>query len=263
MPLFLHKFYQCFFPSRPFRHPPPSPLLFSLSRTLALTYLAPIALRHLSASLLKRQIQQGGSSGHCSEEDAAAALILAVRRARIGPSFALRDPSRPRNIFDKVARVREGSNSAVTIASTDAPIVALGCDDWLKRHVTSHTNGAHALRCDSIASAKTGALVAWLTTERRRANILWANLAVIDPDLEASNSMIDKFVDDLVRQAPTSTAILLVFQRGYEHSLRMNRQRKAASDSRATVGWNSTQEDRWKAVAEACAMSEAFWVGNI
>ena len=94
---------------------PPPFLSFSHTRAYLL---APIALRHLSASLLKRQIQQGGSSGHCSEEDAAAALILAVRRARIGPSFALRDPSRPKNIFDEVATVREGSNSAVSIAST-------------------------------------------------------------------------------------------------------------------------------------------------
>ena len=46
------------------------------------------SLRHLSNVLLQKQIQTAsGTSGHCSIEDASAALSLVIQRARIGPRF--------------------------------------------------------------------------------------------------------------------------------------------------------------------------------
>lgn len=147
--------------------------------------------------MLKRRIQAGcGSSGHCSEEDAAAALALALNRARIGESFKLQERPEPMNTVEEVTAIRRKNLSnirddAISISRVEAPIVVLGPDDWLKRHVRPNKTAAHALRCESIGSATSDALVAWLASEKRRANLLWANLTVNFDDSETANRHID------------------------------------------------------------------------
>lgn len=147
--------------------------------------------------MLKRRIQAGcGSSGHCSEEDAAAALLLTLNRARIGESFKLYERSEPKNIVEEVTAARRNNWSsarggATSVAGVEAPIVVLGPDDWLKRHVRPNKSAAHALRCESIGSATSGALVAWLASKTRKANLLWANLTVDIDDSENATTHID------------------------------------------------------------------------
>ena len=165
-----------------------------------------VALKHLSSVLLKRTIQAGcGSSGHCSEEDAAAALSLALNRARIGDSFRLYDRPRRKNTIEEVSMMRRNNNINATtlgdgisfarasrpICDTEAPIVVLGPDEWLKEHFTSQRSSAHALRCENMSSANSGALLAWLSSQKRRANLIWAHLVVDEKDAYKAQMRID------------------------------------------------------------------------
>jgi hypothetical protein len=121
------------------------------------------ALRHLSATLLGKKIQSNhGENGHCSEEDAAAALSLAVRRAREGPSFRIKE--RGDDQFHLLEIVQEG------------PLVCIGPSDWLQKHVTRFQSSAHALTCESVADSNCKAVSAWLRSPKRRAKLVWANL---------------------------------------------------------------------------------------
>jgi len=225
------------------------------------------SLKHLSAVLLKRRIQAGcGSSGHCSEEDAAAALLLALNRARIGESFKLYERSEPKNIVEEVTAARRNNLSsarggATSVAGVEAPIVVLGPDDWLKRHVRPSKSAAHALTCESIGSATSGALVAWLASETRKANLLWANLTVDIDDSENAATHIDDVMTGVLRQAQGSAAVLFIFQAGFQQALSLTRQRKAASDSRSTLGWSLEQEEQWRRAVDSCSTSEALWIG--
>ena len=67
--------------------------------------------------------------------------------------------------------------------------------------------------------------------------------------------------NDLVTRAGGGTAILFVFQIGFERALALTRQRKAASDSRSTLGWTTQQEDNFRQAIDTCSLSEAFWLG--
>jgi RNA exonuclease 1 len=67
------------------------------------------SLKHLSNVLLQRKIQCG-TLGHCSTEDAEAALALALRRARRGDSFQLKENSSRQNIFSTFQKINRESN---------------------------------------------------------------------------------------------------------------------------------------------------------
>jgi DNA polymerase III epsilon subunit-like protein len=122
-----------------------------------------IALRHLSMTLLGKRIQE--SSGHCSEEDASAALELAVQRARVGSSFRIRERSDDR--WHLLQEIKEGQ------------LVAIGPAEWLRTHIiTNKTSTAHALTCETLHDTNLKALTSWLSSPKRRAKFVWANLAV-------------------------------------------------------------------------------------
>jgi len=169
------------------------------------------SLKHLSSVLLKRKIQAGcGSLGHCSEEDAAAALLLALNRARIGDSFRLYDRPRRKNTIEEVSMLRRNDMLNATIPSdevsagasrpiceTEAPIVVLGPDEWLKEHFISQRSSAHALRCENMSSATSGALLAWLSSKKRRANLVWAHLTVDEKDVNMAQMRVDEVMVSL------------------------------------------------------------------
>ena len=77
------------------------------------------------------------------------------------------------------------------ICDTEAPIVVLGPDEWLKEHFTSQRSSAHALRCENMSSATLGALLAWLSSQKRRANLIWAHLVVDEKDAYKAQMRID------------------------------------------------------------------------
>ena len=70
--------------------------------------------------------------------------------------------------------------------------MVLGPDEWLKAHFTSNRSSAHALRCENINSATSGALVAWLTSRQRQANLIWANLVVDEKDVNKAQAKVDE-----------------------------------------------------------------------
>ena len=262
------------------------------------------ALKHLSSVLLKRKIQAGcGSSGHCSKEDAAAALSLALNRARIGDSFRLYDRPRRKNTIEEVTMLRRNNLinsvtptgdrvSGASIGATEAPVVVLGPDEWLKAHFTSNRSSAHALRCENINSATSGALIAWLTSRQRQANLIWANLVVDEKDVSKAQAKVDGVIvslflpgflilvrsllssiqlipcipslltaqDDIVRQGQ-GYAILFIFQSEIDRAEMLTKQKRFASDPRSTLGWSEDQEVKWKEAVDKCATSEALWVG--
>ncbi len=116
----------------------------------------------MSATLLGKKIQSNhGADGHCSEEDAAASLNLAVRRAREGESFRIKEPGEDR--LHLLETISEG------------PVVCVGPADWLTTHVTPFQSCAHALTCEAIADPNRKAVVAWLKSENRRAKLVWAS----------------------------------------------------------------------------------------
>ena len=144
------------------------------------------ALRHLSAALLGKQIQSNhGEDGHCSEEDAAAALNLAVRRAQEGESFRILEKGDDQlHLLERV---------------TDGPVVCVGPSDWLQQHVTPYPNSAHALTCETISDPNHKAVVAWLTSPKRRAKLVYAKLA---GDAKDGNEIVlSKFNEFLVSDA--------------------------------------------------------------
>ncbi len=67
------------------------------------------SLKHLSNVLLQRKIQCS-TLGHCSTEDAEAALTLALHRARLGDSFKLKENSSRQNIISIFQKVNFESN---------------------------------------------------------------------------------------------------------------------------------------------------------
>lgn len=136
-----------------------------------------VALRHLSATLLGKKIQSNhGADGHCSEEDAAASLNLAVRRVRVGESFRIREPGDDR--LHLLETISEG------------PVVCVGPADWLTTHVTPFQSSAHALTCETIADPNRKAVVAWLKSQNRRAKLVWARFE--GNPKEANDSFLPK-----------------------------------------------------------------------
>ena len=129
--------------------------------------------------------------------------MLALNRARIGDSFRLYDRPRRKNTVEEVTMLRRNNSiratglsdetvSRAAISETEAPIVVLGPDEWLKAHFTSNRSSAHALRCENINDATSGALIAWLTSRQRQANLLWAKLVVDEKDDIKAQTKVDE-----------------------------------------------------------------------
>jgi DNA polymerase III epsilon subunit-like protein len=80
------------------------------------------ALRHLARLHLKRDIQQGGAAGHCSEEDAKAAIDLVLLRQQHGAPVGKNDDSEL--LFDTVIR----ENVRTVVVDTPRVVSSLSAD---------------------------------------------------------------------------------------------------------------------------------------
>ena len=67
--------------------------------------------------------------------------------------------------------------------------------------------------------------------------------------------------DDIIRHAP-GYAVMFMFQFGLERAERLTNQKRAASDSRSTLGWSVVQEEQWKEALDKCSAVEVLWVGT-
>jgi DNA polymerase III epsilon subunit-like protein len=142
------------------------------------------SLRHLSAFLLQKKIQSGS---HCSEEDATTALELAIRMAWFGDSFY--DPS-----GDERRSLFEGLK--------DARIMCTGPATWLQAHITSHSNGIHALGYENINECKK-AVLAWQKSPRKT-HLIGSQLVI---DKEGDGDGVTSLNDLLVRKSKTYSII--------------------------------------------------------
>ena len=77
------------------------------------------SLKHLSNVLLQKKIQCS-SLGHCSTEDAEAALTLALRRAHRGDTFKLKENSSRYNIISTFLTLNREANGQKMDAETFA-----------------------------------------------------------------------------------------------------------------------------------------------
>lgn len=256
-------------------------------------------LRHLSNVLLRRKIQRG-TSGHCSTEDAEAALALALRRARRGESFALKEGSQRRRIpilFQKAHRATTGGSSFAE--RSEGSCVCMGPDDWISKYASGGTH--HVLSCESITSSMSMAVPSWLSSDKssRRAGLLWANLRCEGSKdgkgwRESEINKLDEMVVSratgcppclcpclpsswahsnarfrplrpqkaLVDRVPSHTPILLMFQRNFKRAWALTQQRKAANNPKSACGWTSAQEEQWKDALEQSRHCEAVWIGS-
>jgi hypothetical protein len=201
------------------------------------------SLRHLAAALLKTQIQRPDQP-HCSEEDAEAALQLAVRRAMDGPAFGLKDKTQLNRL---------------TALAQCGTTVCVGPSDWLQQHVTSQPNAVHALACETVNHPNHKAVAAWLGGSKRRARLVWGNLTL--SELKDSDAVCN-IVSGLLSSASISSATVLAvaLQGGYERAASMTKQRRVRQDPRTTVGWTTQEEDEWFAAIEASRHGSTFWI---
>ena len=152
------------------------------------------SLKHLSLCLLKQKIQEAKSEqnqlGHDSIEDAAASLILALRRAKLGrDKFQIYD-KRDHKIhlletITKIQRKRIHDQPMFFQRHMNGfPIICLGPNEWVKEHVAGQKqSSAHALQCDNIKSSSIKAVSSYLRPGSRSAGLLWAKICVnIDTD---------------------------------------------------------------------------------
>jgi DNA polymerase III epsilon subunit-like protein len=243
------------------------------------------SLRHMSAYLLKKSIQDGS---HCSEEDAEATLELAIRRAWLGDCFGVPNNDDRRSVLEKWNGDKE------------MKMVCIGPPAWLQTHVTNQANGAHALGYESIPECKK-AISAWTKDGPRKAHLTWCNLNICD-DATAANNDFEAFQQMLVRTCtvladermhrvsyppgvvdhsltsffvyyyytlqidllqstlPTAT-ILVTFQQGLDNSREAFAKRRASQDPRSSLGWGAEKEAAWQSVLESSRQGLASWIG--
>ena len=137
-------------------------LILQYRRQLTLTSLNDVqGLRHLTNVLLKKKIQSN-IDGHCSTEDAEAALILATKRAKLGPAFQLKENSRGKNImrtFQHIGRDTSSSESSEMFARrSTGPCVCIGSNEWISKYAKSD-GSQHALSCESIMNSMVSEIV--------------------------------------------------------------------------------------------------------
>lgn len=225
------------------------------------------SLKHLSNVLLSRQIQKCGSSGHCSQEDAEACLILALRRAKHGSSFRLKESAKHQNVLDVFQKSKGGdgnSGESSFAERNERKSVCVGPNDWLTGR--SGGNGSqHLLSCESILSSMAMSVPSWLASKKSsRAGMLWAKL-ICEGSRDGFKNEVrkqDEIIDSLVNNVSTDTPILLIFQRNYSKANALTRQRKAASNPKATCVWSDCQEEEWKQYMSSCRNCEALWIGS-
>lgn len=229
------------------------------------------SLKHLSNVLLQRQIQRSGSSGHCSREDAEASLILALRRAKHGSSFRLKESARHQNVLDIFQKAKGGdqtdsntSGESSFAQRNERSSVCIGPNDWLTGRSVGH-GSQHLLSCESIVSSMSMAVPSWLASKKpSRAGVLWANL-ICEGSRDGFKSELkkqDEIIDSLVTNVSNDTPILVIFQRNYSKTNDLTRQRKAATNPKATCVWSESQEEEWKQYMSSCRNCEALWIGS-
>jgi DNA polymerase III epsilon subunit-like protein len=236
------------------------------------------SLRHLSASILRRTIQDGS---HCSEEDAQATLDLALWKAYLGDELKVPggDPDKQSILpaFCPTAK-HDGTAAAVFI----------GPLSWLKRNVTSNVNAAHALSYDSVDECKK-AILSWMNG-RRKAQLIWSNLTLSNDDtaFDKFRSLVVRsifwlrsgwalsthgvlteffsfahhtFQQDIVGKLPPVCVLAISVQHGLQQATETFQRRRACQDRRSSVGWSEENELMWQNQLNQTRFGHVQWFG--
>ncbi|KAL7563313.1 hypothetical protein ACA910_016671 [Epithemia clementina (nom. ined.)] len=206
------------------------------------------SLRHLSRVLLKRDIQDPYHP-HCSEEDAKAAIDLAVGRALKGDDFVLKD-TRSSNQWRMLIQSESG-NAAV----------AVGPNSWLQKYITSHPNAAHALSCDKCTDPNSKALFSFVTSgTKRRSRLAWAQFHVDNQeDEDACTSILQQVLDGV---SVSDTVVLVAFQCLYEHVRKEQQRRRVLRDKSTTLDWTDADELALVDCMGKSRLGHTVWVGG-
>lgn len=226
------------------------------------------SLKALSSALLKRKIQLASSEGHCSEEDAAAALILAIRRVRLGDGFRMKEKSGgKKNLFSLITRAkRKVVECSMGYIDTDdsGPIVGIGPNEWIQDHIASNSI-VNALQCDDISASSTKAISSYLKSGSKKAGLLWAKLCVdlTNGNSENAQTVIDQVVADIIASISSTAAVLFVFQEGLNIAKKVSKERQGRKNAKSTLGWSTEEEEAFHASMDRARNCEAFWVTKI
>lgn len=221
------------------------------------------SLKHLSRCLLKRQIQDSNGLGHCSEEDAAASLLLAIRRARVGDSFRLHGKPGKKNLLNILTALNRAPEDEKPpfLNAASGKLVCVAPSDWIKEQVSDQC-AANALECENIDSSSVKAVSSYLRPGPRRASFLWSRIVVDGNNSKASNDKVDDFLETVIKSAPNSTAIMLIFQRGYSYAKQLSKLRSARQDKRSTLKWHEEDEENYHEKLAVCRQCEIFWISS-
>jgi len=208
------------------------------------------SLRHLSRILLKRSIQEPNKP-HCSEEDAKAALDLAVSRAIKGPGFGPKD-MRSSNQWLALSQNDDSDNNSV---------VAVGPNAWLQRYITNPPNAAHALSCDSCTDTNTRALTSFLScSNKRKPRLVWAQVhASNEKEVDTCENILKQLISTI---STTDTALLIALQCQYDHVVGELKRRRTLQDPKTTMSWTNEEEERLKSSIDESQLGVAIWVGG-
>lgn len=202
------------------------------------------SLRALAARLLRLQIQKSNSS-HCSLEDAATALKLALRRAIDGASFQM---------FDAAP-----TNRVHSVASDGNTTVCIGPSEWIRQHITSQPNSIHALGCESVKDSNHKAVCSWIAGPSRRARLVWAKFDLQDSD---DWTRLKEITSDLLAKMSPATVITFMLQGGFKEANDLSNLRKARRNPRTTISWTEEDEKNWINVMKVARVGTCFWVGT-
>ena len=138
----------------------------------------------MSQVLLKRVIQKNsnttgsGRRGHCSIEDAAASLELAVRRAKHGSGFQLHSKTSGKiHLMELIDLTRKHDDLGCTGTKEKGPLVCVGSSQWIQKCVSTRCS-AHTLICEDITCSSRDSICAWIGRDRRKPDFLLASLNV-------------------------------------------------------------------------------------
>jgi len=223
------------------------------------------SLRHLAGNLLNLEIQHRENS-HCSEEDALAALQLAVTRAIEGPSFGVGVGDRRQSQYNCLVDFSRSQR--------DSKIVALGPSDWLQQHILTPPNSIHALTCDDIHHPNRKALVAWLTGKARRAQVAWAHWKISETmkrdEDNARKDYTDCSVDEgefkcfigglLSKTAGMGVVTVVAIQVGFEATHKMTQERRVRMNPKSTMRWTDEEQQRWLRAIHSCRTGATVYI---
>lgn len=197
------------------------------------------SLRHLAGRLLKREIQ---TSDHCSEEDALAALQLAVRRAVEGSSFGFYN-NRPVNRLFEV----EGT------------VVCVGPAVWIQEFVTAQPNSIHALNCEDVRDPNCKAISAYtsMVGKTRRARLVYAHLKV---DVSKESAVFEGLLSDLLEKMSKSTMVMIALQSGFAAADTHSKLKSTRMNPKSTLDWSESDEEARMVAVKQCQIGWACWV---